>query len=209
MLRSICVGIALAAAGTAWADQFYLSDLLGVPSGSVATASNPPEFTIVNPSAYGIGADRPGDFAGNKIQFTGMPAFNKGVGMHSLQNGFAEIAFDLGALAPSGQAATAFHAFAGIDIGSGGFGTSEFQVLLDGVVKADVIVGAAGAPSLLVIDTTGASLLTLRTHSISHPGAHASFGDAFVTTSPVPEPSTVAMLLAGAMGLLAQRRRSA
>lgn len=209
MLRSICIAVALAASSTAWADQFYLSDLLGVPSGSVATASNPPVFSIVVPTSYGIGADRPGDFAGNKIQFTGMAAFNKGLGMHSLQSGFAEIAFDLGALAPAGQGATEFHAYAGIDIASGGFGTSEFQVLLDGVVKADVIVGAAGAPSLLVIDTTGASMLTLRTHSISHPGAHASFGDAFVLTSPVPEPGTLAMMLAGGLGLLVTRRRTA
>lgn len=207
MIRTVFAACALAVASSAWADKLYLSDYLGVPSGGVATASNAPYFSIVTPSSYGIGADRPGDFAANKIEFTGTGPLDKGIGIHSLASGFAEITFDLLALAPAGQAVTSFSALAGIDLGSGGFGRTEFQVLIDGVLKVDVIRAASDAPATLFVDTTGATTLTLRTHSIAHAGAHSAFGDASVLTSPVPEPGSLALLLGGGLILHLRLRR--
>ena len=66
----VCITvIALAASGQAQAAPVFLSDFLGVPSGSSATASNAPYTTVVS-QAYGFGVDVPGNFASNPIELS-------------------------------------------------------------------------------------------------------------------------------------------
>lgn len=168
------------------ADRVYLSDFLGVPTGSGATAPNPPFTSIPNGSIpYGFGADCPGNFASTKITFFSAGVFDKGIGQHPFQFGEKKITFSLPALrVATTRDLAVFQAAVGIDFPTanettGGF----FNVYVDGVLKESAVITGRSVPPIEVnVSVLGATTLTLGTVTRgTYNSNHLCWGGASVT----------------------------
>lgn len=170
------------------ATPLYLSDYLGVASGSYTTVSYSPYMTI-NQQCYAFGADRPGNYSTNKISFQDRGIFNKGIGAHSASS----ILFYLNPLRAI-QSFSTFETIVGIDV-SGGYGT-RFKIYLDGVLVENVVVSSVSAPSIYIsVDVTNATTLSLVNEDYGPRGGnHSAWADAKLTGS-VPEPANFLLAL--------------
>lgn len=168
------------------ADRVFLSDYLGVPSGTAATAVNPPFTTITNGSIpYGFGADCPGNFAVSKISFFSTGVFEKGIGQHPFQFGEKRITFSLPALrVATTRDVAVFQSVVGVDFSTsnettGGF----FNVYVDGVLKRSAEITGRSVPPIEVnVSVLGATTLTLGTVTRGNYNSnHLCWGNAWVT----------------------------
>lgn len=205
----LCAGmVACVALGEqAMAASLYLSDYLGVPSGSFVTTSNAPYTTVIAHS-HGFGADSPGSFAISSIDFADTAPFAKGIGAHPLENAETRIDFDLDALRGDGLIFDTFVAQVGIDQPTGGNQGARFNVYLNGVLTQSVVVEFVGAASVaLEVALGGATTLGLGTERIGFfNGNHAAWADArLAAMQPVPLPGA-AVLFVPAMFALGRRR---
>lgn len=175
------------------ADSVFLSDYLGVPSGSATIAPNPPYTTIPTAAEpYGFGVDCPGSFASTPIEFQDTGILAKGIGHHPFEFGQKRIDFHLPALrVHTTRDLAVFTARVGMDaqtsIANNG---AQFTVLVDGVVKSQSTVQGYLAPSVpIAVSVAGASMLSLITERAgTHFSNHACWGFAGVSLigSPCP-----------------------
>ena len=208
----LCAGmVACVAIGQqAMAASLFLSDYLGVPSGSFTTTSNAPYTTVIDQS-HGFGADSPGSFATSLIDFTDTTPFAKGIGAHPLQNAETRMDFNLGALRSDGLTFDTFLARVGIDQPTGGDQGARFNVYLDGVLTQSVVIESVNAASVaLEVALGGATTLGLGTERVgSFHGNHAAWADArLAAVQPVPLPGAVVLFAPAlfAFGLRRARR---
>ncbi len=182
----ITVAVAGAQGGATAADRVYLSDYLGVPSGSAATAPNPPLTSFPNGAVpYGFGADCPGNFAASKITLFSEGVFDKGIGQHPFSSGEKLITFNVPALrVATTRDIAVFQAVVGIDLSTsnetdGGF----FRVYVDGVVKQTAEITGRSVPPIAVnVSVLGATTLTLSTERRgAFNSNHLCWADASVT----------------------------
>ena len=180
------------------ATPLYLSDYLGVASGSYTTTSYSP-YTTVNQQCYGFGADRIGSWSSSKISFQDRGIFNKGIGAHSASS----IVFYLNPLRNI-QSFTTFETIVGIDV-SGGYGT-RFKVYVDAVLVENVVVASVSSASIyLSVDVTNATTLSLINEDYgARGGNHSAWADAKLTGS-VPEPANFLMALGTILFLLLKK----
>ncbi|MBS0191025.1 MAG: NPCBM/NEW2 domain-containing protein [Phycisphaerales bacterium] len=186
--------LAIFASNAAVGDLIYLSDYLGVPSGSAATAANPPYTSLpFGALPYGFGADCPGTFASSPIQFQDAGSFAKGIGEHPFQFASKRIDFSLAALRiHTTRDLAVFTARVGVDYptsvnNNGGV----FTVLVDGVVQSQVAIAGRSSPSIPVaISVVGASTLSLITdHTGQYNSNHMCWADASITLIGGPCPA--------------------
>lgn len=185
-LSIVWVHLAIGVAPALAADRVYLSDFLGVPTGTAATAANPP-FTLIPNGAipYGFGADCPGTFASGKIELAGPLVFQKGIGQHPFQFAEKQITFSIPALrVATTRDLAVFQATVGIDVPTsiattGGY----FNVYVDGVLKQTAEITSRGAtPIPINVSVLGATTLTLGTVTRGvYNSNHLCWGDAAVT----------------------------
>jgi len=186
------------------AAPLYLSDYLGVASGSTTNSDNTPWTTINEPSDWEFGADTAGNWTGGaKISLNDRGTFAKGLGAHPTSS----ITFHLDQLPGFGSFGR-FEAFIGIDPIGGGFGGASFSVLLDGTNVFQGTVNGVNDTSIAVsIDISSATDLTLETAYAGHTtGNHAVWADARLTS--VPLPGALWLFMPGMVGLAIIARRS-
>lgn len=146
--------------------------------------------------------------SGNQLNFINYNAApNNMIGLHANKG----ITFDLDAmeLAHAGLTATHFSAVAGMTrFGggmSGGFGTADFWVFLDGVLQTSQVNATGGVGYLIDLNLNPNSrFLTLVStdHGDDFLVDQVIFGNAVVTLQAVPEPSAVILLLIGGLCLI-------
>ncbi len=168
------------------ADVVYLSDYLGVPSGTAATAENPPFTTIPFIALpHGFGADCPGNWTNIKIHFRDSGTFEKGIGQHPGEWDARRIDFHLGPIgAAAGRPLLSFRARVGVeDQTSTNNNGGVFEVLVDNVLKSSTPVNGRLAPSVpIAVDLAGAgtlSLVTTRTGDFN--SNHMCWADASIS----------------------------
>jgi len=214
--RTLCTAGALLLCGESLAQTIWLSDYLGAPSGSAATASNPPYTTVVA-TFHGFGVDSPGNWASSPISFADAGVFTKAIGAHPMQFQEARIEFNLDALRADGLAFDIFSARVGIDQTTAGINGARFNVYLDGALAQSVLVPLASAPSVAITLAVGSAMtLGLGTDRVQDglpwQSNHTAWGAAALT--PIPEPQGVVLLAAGLalttlMAQMRTRRRAA
>jgi len=156
----------------------FLSDYLGVPSGSAAYLPNPPFVTTLTHPGWGIGADTAGAWAGaNEIHLHDVGFYGKGIGSHPPST----VTFDLAAIAGTLPfVPQKFYAEIGIDPSGGGADGAVFEVYLDGVLVTSQTIQDVNSPFMVVdVPLAGATTLTLTTSVYgAFWGNHAVWADA-------------------------------
>ena len=205
---SVVSGLFVSAVAVQPADAgpIFLSDFLGGASGSAVVASNPPYTTVITPAASGgFGVDTLGAFSlGERIGFTNMELFDKGIGAHPASS----IEFNLDELrliAPFAQ----FEAVIGISPAFEGQNGARFIVAVDGtqVFQLDVLSIDWGGTPITIPIPFDATTLRLETQRITDAGGnHAAWADAKLA---VPEPGTSLLLMTGVILMLRRRTTNA
>ncbi len=190
----------------------YLSDFLGVAPGTATSASNAP-YTQVVASSYGFGADSPGNFDADQIDFVDTDPFAKGIGAHPPSEGETLIEFNLQALRADGFVFNTFLTQVGIDQPSGGNSGARFNVYLDGLLVSFTDIANVNTASVaLAIALGDADILGLGTQRLGiFNGNHAGWGDARLEQlNAVPLPGAVWLLASAvvAVGTIGRRRNS-
>ncbi len=185
------------------AGPIFLSDFLGGDSGTAISTSNAPFTTVITPAGSGgFGVDTLGAFSlGERIGFTNMELFDKGIGAHPVSS----IEFHLDAFRPIGSFGQ-FEAVIGISPAFGGQNGARFIVAVDGtqVFQLDILSIDSGGTPITIPIPFDATTLRLETQRITDDGGnHAAWADAKLT---VPEPGTSPVLMTG--GILMLRRRT-
>ncbi len=201
-----------ALASPSQAAEIFLSDFMGIASGESTDESFAPFMTVNTNLRGGFGADVPGPFASNQIQFTDTGPFAKGIGAHPAN----EITFHLDEFRALVGSFQSFSTVVGIDVpsagGSNGAG-ALFEVFFDGNLVASHDIINKLSPSIAIsLDLTGVSDLKLKT---SAPRGlftnHAAWADAklteFTAVSAVPEPNTLWLVSFSLVFLLRKKNR--
>lgn len=176
--------------------MLYLSDYLGVPSGSAAFDSNDPFTTLIS-APNGIGADTAGGYTnGELIELNDRGEFTKGLGAGPV----SEVTFHLGEL-PGFGTFDRFNAVIGIDPKFQGTEGGDFFVDIDGSnALTQRIANVTSASVDISVDVTQASDLTLRTTFINIQfGNNTVWADAHLTTAPVPLPPAFGLFAAAVL----------
>jgi hypothetical protein len=161
------------------AAELRLSSLLGVASGQSTSTDNPPFMDFI--SGADLGADTPGSWTSDPIQFGDAGILEHGIGQHPTQSDFSSVEFDLEAIAIKYGPVNSFSARVGIErftqVGAGNNGAT-FHVLADGVEIANVAIMSGYVPSQsITVPLDGVRKLTLRTSRLgNYHGNHACWG---------------------------------